>query len=296
MAGNQTAEQFGRATAEGQRTKRGSGMTTEMITTDVGGRAIATRDEGDIGGFNQLVDAGNRMVKTGFLPDHIRTGEQFAAIVLVGREMGIPTMRAIRSLQIIKGNVTEKADSQLARFKEAGGRAQFEALDDARAVLHLVHPNGDTHTETWTINDSRKAGLTGGMHGKFPRAMIRSRCITAALKSIGWAGAVGNYDPDELRDQPPARHVAHEDRGSQSPPWQPDGEPVEVSPPSPAAGPRQIDPRVEEIGEYPDAVKDACRSVMRAAIDSGISRSDAIDQAVAHGRELLAAMAEEEPV
>jgi hypothetical protein len=27
---------------------------------------------------------------------------------------------------------------------------------------------------------------------------------------------------------------------------------------------------------------------MRAAIDSGISKSDAIDQAVAHGRELLA--------
>ena len=287
MAGDQEAEQFGRPATQGARAKRGSGMTTEIITTDAGG-AIATRDEGDIGGFNQLVDAGNRMVKTGFLPDHIRTGEQFAAIVLVGREMGIPTMRAIRSLQIIKGNVTEKADSQLARFKEAGGRAQFEALDDARAVLHLVHPNGDTHTETWTINDSRKAGLTGGMHGKFPRAMIRSRCITAALKSIGWAGAVGNYDPDELRDQPPVRPVAHEDRGSQSPPWQPDGEPVEVSPPPPAAGPRQIDPRVEEIGEFPDSVKAACRAVMRAAIDSGISKSDAIDQAVAHGRELLA--------
>ena len=261
-------------------------MTTEMITTDAGGRAISTRDEGDIGGFNQLVDAGARMVKTGFLPDHIRTGEQFAAIVLVGREMGIPTMRAIRSLQIIKGNVTEKADSQLARFKEAGGRAQFEVLDEARAVLHLTHPNGDTHTETWTINDSRKAGLTGGNHAKFPRAMIRSRCITAALKSIGWAGAVGNYDPDELRDHQPARHVVHEDRGSQCPPWQPDGEPAAVSPPPPAAAP--LDPRIVEIGEFPDSVKAACRAVMRAAIDSGISKSDAIDQAVAHGRELLA--------
>lgn len=261
-------------------------MTTEMITADAGGREIAAMDGGDITGFSQLIDAGNRMVKTGFLPDHIRTGEQFAAIVLVGREMGIPTMRAIRSLQIIKGNVTEKADSQLARFKEAGGRAQFEVLDDARAVLHLTHPNGDTHTETWTIQDSRKAGLNGGMHQKFPRAMIRSRCITAALKSIGWAGAVGNYDPDELRDPQPVRRANTQDHGRQSPHWLADGAPVEVSPPPPAAAP--LDPRVVEIGEYPDAVKAACRAVMRAAIDQGISKSEAIDLAVTHGRELLA--------
>ena len=268
-------------------------MTTDMITADVGGRAIATRESGEILGFVELIDAGARMVKTGFLPDHIRTGEQFAAIVLAGREMGIPPMRAIRSLQIIKGNVTEKADSQLARFKEAGGRAQFEILDDSRAVLHLTHPNGDTHTETWTIQDSRKAGLNSGMHHKFPRAMIRSRCITAALKSIGWAGAVGNYDPDELRDSPPVRRANVEDHGRQSPRWQADGEPVEVSTTPPAAVPREIDPRVVEIGEYPDSVKDACRAVMRAAIDSGISRDDAIDQAVAHGRELLAVQTEE---
>lgn len=176
-------------------------MGNEM-TTEVGGREIATPSEQL--NFFELVTVGSQMVKTGFLPDHIRTGEQFAAIVLTGREMGIPTMRAIRSLMIVKGNVVEKADSQLARFKEAGGRAEFEVLDDTRAVLHLTHPNGDTHVETWTVEDSRKAGLTGGNHSKFPRAMIRSRCITAALKSLGWAGAVGNYDPDELRESMPS--------------------------------------------------------------------------------------------
>lgn len=178
-------------------------MGTE-ITTEVGGREIATKDAAEGFNFFELVQAGSQMVKTGFLPDHIRTGEQFAAIVLTGREMGIPPMRAIRSLMIVKGNVVEKADSQLARFKEAGGRAEFEVLDDTRAVLRLTHPNGDTHVETWTVEDSRKAGLTGGNHSKFPRAMIRSRCITAALKSLGWAGAVGNYDPDELRESMPA--------------------------------------------------------------------------------------------
>jgi hypothetical protein len=49
-----------------------------------------------------------------------------------------------------------------------------------------------------------------------------------------------------------------------------------------------------EIGEYPDSVKEACRRVMRAAIDSGISKDAAIDQAVEHGRELLRPLTEEE--
>ena len=31
--------------------------------------------------------------------------------------------------------------------------------------------------------------------------MLRSRAITAGLKSVGWEGAVGAYDPDELRSE-----------------------------------------------------------------------------------------------
>ena len=85
---------------------------------------------------------------------------------------------------------------------------------------------------------------------------------------------------DKLIDKP------DEDFGRQLALWLADGAPVEVSPPPPAAAP--LDPRIVEIGEFPDHLKDACRRVMRAAMDSGISKSDAIDQAVEHGRELLA--------
>jgi len=74
----------------------------------------------------------------------------------------------------------------------------FTTLDDTKAVLVLTHVNGDQHTETWTIEDSKRAGLSGGNHDKFRKAMLRSRVITAGLKSVGWDGAVGTYDPDEL--------------------------------------------------------------------------------------------------
>jgi hypothetical protein len=150
--------------------------------------------------MNELAANGDQAVKTGMLPDHIKTGWQFAVIAATGHELGMQPMRAIRSLAMVKGKVVESADSQLARFKAAGGRSQFEVLDESKAVLHLVHPNGDKHTETFSLEDAKRAGLSSNSnYSKFPKAMLRSRAITAGLKSIGWEGAVGAYDPDELR-------------------------------------------------------------------------------------------------
>jgi len=157
--------------------------------------------------FGQLVAMGVSLRKTGFLPAHIKSGEDFAAIVLIGRELGMSTMAACRNLQCIKGTVTERADSQISRFKTSGGRARFEHLDDTKAVLWLRHPNGDEHTETFTMEDAKRAGLASNEnYKKHPKAMLRSRAITAGLKSIGWDGAVGLYDPDEIVDVEPVKH------------------------------------------------------------------------------------------
>jgi hypothetical protein len=152
--------------------------------------------------FVGLVSMGDHLVKTGFLPQHIRTGAQVAAIVMTGRELGMTPMRALRSLVMVKGKVTESADSQLARFKTDGGRAQFKELTDDRAVLWLRHPNGDEHTETFTMADARAAGIATEMYKKYAKAMLRSRAITAGLKSLGWEGGSGVYDPAELSDTP----------------------------------------------------------------------------------------------
>lgn len=178
-------------------------MTTALSTTQQNQQIQAAPEAS----FGQLVSMGVSLRKTGFLPSHIKTGEDFAAIVLIGRELGMSTMAACRHLQCIKGTVTERADSQLARFKTAGGRARFETLDASKAVLWVRHPNGDEHTETFTMDDAQKAGLGGNdNYKKHPKAMLRSRAITAALKSVGWDGASGLYDPDEIIDVEPTRH------------------------------------------------------------------------------------------
>lgn len=179
-------------------------MTTE-ISTQIQPRAVSAPQD-DAVGFASLVSMGDQLRRTGFLPAHIKDGVSFAAIVLMGRELGMGTMAACRKLQVIKGTVTERADSQLARFKSVGGRSQFKELSETKAVLWLRHPNGDEHTETFTIDDAKRAGLSSNdNYSKHPKAMLRSRAITAGLKSIGWEGAVGIYDPDEIADAEPVK-------------------------------------------------------------------------------------------
>jgi hypothetical protein len=180
-------------------------ITTPAAT---GPRPVAVRHMS----FRDMLAMGNVLVRTGFLPEHIATGAQAAAIILTGRELGMEPMRALRSLTLVKGKVTEHADSQLARFKSDGGAARWLRLDATAAELWLRHPNGDEHTEQFTIEDAERAGLLKpsrkgepSMFLKYPKAMLRSRCITAALKSLGWEGGAGVYDPSELAGEPPAR-------------------------------------------------------------------------------------------
>lgn len=155
--------------------------------------------------LNALLLLAEKLVPTGFLPNHIKNAGQCAAIILAGRELGMEPMRALRSLQMVQGKVIEAADSQLARFKADGGRAAFTELTDAKAVLTLRHPNGDEHTESFTIEDAKRAGLAGkDVWKNYPKAMLRSRVITAGLKSLGWEGGVGAYDPDEAASFQPA--------------------------------------------------------------------------------------------
>ena len=192
--------------------------------------------------FPALMTMGDALVRTGFLPGHIKTGGQAAAIIMTGRELGMEPMRALRTLKMVQGNVEEDASSQLSRFKVDGGHSTFrlppeacplkgackgvpdpktglvEHLDNEHAVLWLRHPNGDEHIESFTIEDAKGAGLfSNPTWKKYPKAMLRSRAITAGLKGVGWEGAPGVYGDGEISFEYPSSGGA-EEKAQRAPP------------------------------------------------------------------------------
>lgn len=138
------------------------------------------------------------LLKSGLLPTSVKSPEAAVYIILTGRDMGLSPVQSLRSINIIQGKPEVAADMQLALFKSRGGRAVFTELTERQAVLKLTHPNGDTHTETFTMEAAKAAGLTGDNWRKYPKAMLRSRAITAGLKSVGFDVLAGVYAEGEI--------------------------------------------------------------------------------------------------
>lgn len=154
--------------------------------------------------FGSMMDLAQTLIASGFLPRHVQKPAQAVAIILTGREMGLGPMAALRSIYMVEGKPTLAADLCLGLFKRAGGQATFTRLDEKGAVLRLRHPNGDEHVEQFLEADAQRAGLLGkDVWKKYPKAMYRSRVITAGIKSIGFETLAGVYDPEEMEVRAP---------------------------------------------------------------------------------------------
>lgn len=167
-----------------------------METDGHGRQSIAPRREPDYAEYLALAE---QLVTTGFLPAAVKTPAQAVAIMLTGRELGIPTMHALRSIHIIQGRPCLAAELQLALFHRKAGMSLVLKSTNESCVMKFRHPNGMEHEETFTIEDARRADLLGkDGWKKYPRAMLRARTISAGLRIAAPEIVAGIYDPEEL--------------------------------------------------------------------------------------------------
>lgn len=142
------------------------------------------------------------LVTTGFLPTSIKTPEQAVAIMLKGRELGIPPMYALSNIAVIQGKPTANAELMLALiYRDHGDNAiWFEHTDAEYCTIEYRRKNWpDSQAYTFRLQDAKTAGLTGNQTWqKYPQAMLRARCISAVAR-MAFADTIGGlYTPEEL--------------------------------------------------------------------------------------------------
>jgi hypothetical protein len=97
----------------------------------------------------------------------------------------------------------KRSEAMMRDFISNGGKIQWHELTDAKAEATFSHPAGGTIRIVWDMPRAKQAGLTGrtgDMYVKFPRAMLRARCISEGCRTVG-PFATGNlYTPEEVRD------------------------------------------------------------------------------------------------
>jgi hypothetical protein len=142
------------------------------------------------------------MVKSGFLPEAIKTPEQALAIAMKGRELGIPMMHAFSHIVIIKGKPTMSAELMLAQIFRLipGAVVNFLELTNERCIMEAKRPGGKPSIFKFDTDDAQKAELTSKENWrKYPRAMRRSRCVSEMARSLFPDALMGvSHTPEEL--------------------------------------------------------------------------------------------------
>jgi len=146
--------------------------------------------------FDEIVRLGSFIAKSGLFG--MRTPEQAIALMMIAHAEGRHPALAARDYDIIQGRPTKKAEAMLRDFLDAGGRVQWHALSDQVADATFSHPQGGAARISWDMARAQKASLKNkDMYSKFPRQMLRSRCVSEGVRTI-WPTATGGlYVPEE---------------------------------------------------------------------------------------------------
>lgn len=109
-----------------------------------------------------------------------------------------------REFHLMDGKLTMRSDAMLAEFRLRGGKHKWIATgsDGQKATLKLTTVDGDSLTETYSIQDAQQAGLVKSKSGweKTPGNMLRARVTSNAIRMLCPEIVAGVYTPEEISD------------------------------------------------------------------------------------------------
>lgn len=133
-----------------------------------------------------------------------RGPESTFVAILAGHDMGLTPLTALRGIHVIEGKPTISADL-MASIILASGKAKFFrcvlAESNAQKATYETHRDGDPEPvrHVFTMDDAKAAELAGkGMWKKYPRNMLRARCISELARMVYPDLLAGVYTAEEL--------------------------------------------------------------------------------------------------
>jgi hypothetical protein len=148
------------------------------------------------------------LTRTSFVPKAFQgnAGDATAAIIL-GDELGLSPLSALRSIYIISGTPALYARTMVALAMSHGHEVWTESSTD-REVIVCGRRKGSEHVErsSWTIDRARKAGYTNNKkYDSDPQAMLWAKAAGEIARKIApdvLAGVPHSVEDLELDDAP----------------------------------------------------------------------------------------------
>jgi hypothetical protein len=172
------------------------------------------------------------LLNSGIMPKAIDTKEKLMAVTQYGKELGMDPLTAINSVSIIAGKMVVASSMLGALLKKKGyeyiwtkdwdvegeGPAtrittEIEIFWVSKALKREI---SQKFKMTW--KELELAGLTESnpTYKKYPKAMLRARCISAAVRAVAPEILLGMYTVEELAEQDPNIELKVEENGEVS--------------------------------------------------------------------------------
>ena len=164
-------------------------MTTQLMKLSV--------DKSD---FDTIRAQAADLVKSGFLPQAIKTPEQAVAIILTGRELGVPPMTALNGINVIQGKPTISPQLMLGLIERSGQLEdiRIENLEDGVQVT-MKRRGRSPHTEVFGAAEAHAMGLlTKDNYKKQAFTMFKWRAVSACARIAFPDVLLGVYTHEEM--------------------------------------------------------------------------------------------------
>lgn len=139
----------------------------------------------------------------------VESFDQAFSLMMVANARGIHPVKAAMDYHIIQGKPALKADAMLGYFQESGGIVQWKVYTDTCVIGAFSHPRSgqlEPIEIEWTIERASKImtyekGQNIRLCDKkvwkeYPRAMLRSRCISEGVRTV-YPGIIGGFYTEE---------------------------------------------------------------------------------------------------
>lgn len=143
-----------------------------------------------------------RFSKSALIPADLRgkSSDVFVTL-LAGQELGLPPMASLRGIHVVKGKPILSADAMVGVVMGRGIAEYFRCVSaDETSATYETKRHGAPEPQrcTWTIEDAKRAGLTGKDTWKsYPRQLLKARCKAELARDVYPDVLAGCYEDSE---------------------------------------------------------------------------------------------------
>lgn len=132
------------------------------------------------------------------------TVPEYFMLLQAGNDLGMNIAMIHNSLAFINGRVTMWGKEVLARAKRAGYKISYPEKTDTKVTV-MISKDSDSHTESYTIDQARKAGLmTRDVWMKYTQEMLTHKAVARAIDNF-CPEVLGGFSIKEDMDEPITR-------------------------------------------------------------------------------------------